>query len=279
MGLFRYTLRTFSRELLLILLAALWWVPFYFLVIVSLKSSSDLLANPFGFPHHLAFGNYSSAWSGVADDTLGSALESSLIITVGSVIVLIVIGSACAYTIARQAGRLGTGLYLLFLIGIIIPFQLGIIPIYSALRALGLNGTYPGMILLYTGLMMPLAVFLYTGFARAMPRDYEEAAYMDGASRLRTFVRVVFPLLRPATAAVAVLTSVIVWNDFFSQLIFLGGSSHETLPVIIYSFVGEYSTQWNLIFAAVVVTLIPVLVFYLFAQRQLVRGFTGGIKT
>jgi len=112
-----------------------------------------------------------------------------------------------------------------------------------------------------------------------MPRDYEEAAYMDGASRLRTFVRVVFPLLRPATAAVAVLASVVVWNDFFSQLVFLGGSSHQTLPVIIYSFVGEYSSQWNLIFAAVVVTLAPVLAFYLFAQRQLVRGFSGGIKT
>lgn len=279
MGLFRYTFRTFSRELVLILLAALWWVPFYFLTIVSLKSSGDLLADPFAFPRHLTFGNYSAAWSGVAGDTLGSALVSSLIITVGSVLALIVIGSVCAYAIARREGRLGTGLYLLFLVGIIIPFQMGIIPIYSALRTLGLNGTYPGMILLYTGLMMPLAVFLYTGFARTMPRDYEEAAYMDGASRLRTFVRVVFPLLRPATAAVAVLTSVIVWNDFFSQLVFLGGSSHQTLPVIIYSFVGEYSSQWNLIFAAVVITLAPVLAFYLFAQRQLVRGFSGGIKT
>jgi len=126
---------------------------------------------------------------------------------------------------------------------------------------------------------MPLAVFLYTGFIRALPRDYEEAAYMDGASRLRTFIRVVFPLLLPVTATVAVLASVIVWNDFFGQLIFLGGSSRETLPVIVYSFVGQYSSQWNLIFAAVVVTLAPVLAFYVFAQRQLVRGFSGGIKT
>jgi raffinose/stachyose/melibiose transport system permease protein len=279
MGMFRYTFRTFSRELLLIALAALWWVPFYFLVIVSLKPSSELVTDPFGFPHHLAFGNYSAAWSGVAGVTLGSALINSLIITVGSVIALIVIGSACAYAIARREGRLGTGLYLLFLIGIIIPFQLGVIPVYSALRATGLTGTYPGMILLYTGLMMPLAVFLYTGFARAMPRDYEEAAYMDGASRLRTFARVVFPLLRPATATVAVLTSVIIWNDFFGQLIFLAGSPRQTLPVIIYSFVGQYASQWNLIFAAVVVSLAPVLAFYLFAQRQLIRGFSGGIKT
>lgn len=279
MGVFRYTYRTFSRELLLIALAAVWWIPFYYLVIVSLKPSSELVLHPFSFPHHLEFGNYSSAWSGVAGITLGSALKSSVIITVGSVLALIVIGSVCAYAIARREGRIGTSLYLLFVLGIIIPFQLGIIPAYVALRKIGVGGTYPGMILLYTGLLMPLAVFLYTGFVRQLPRDYEEAAYIDGASRLRTFVRVVFPLLRPATATVAVLASVIIWNDFFVQLVFLSGSPRQTLPVMIYSFVGQYTSQWNLIFAAVVVTITPVLVFYLFAQRQLIRGFSGGIKT
>lgn len=279
MGGFRYTWRTFSRELTLIAAAVLWWVPFYFLVIVSLKPSDELITDPFGFPHHLAFGNYPSAWTGVAGETLGSALKSSLIITVGSVIALTAIGSLCAYAIARREGRLGTGLYLAFVLGIIIPFQLGIIPAYVALRKLGLGGTYPGMILLYTGLLMPLAVFLYTGFVRQLPRDYEEAAYIDGASRLRTFVRVVFPLLRPVTATVAVLASVIVWNDFFVQLVFLSGSARQTLPVMIYSFVGQFTSEWNLIFAAVVVTITPVLAFYLFAQRQLIRGFSGGIKT
>lgn len=279
MGLFRYTRKTFGRELLLIALAAVWWVPFYFLIIISLKPSSELLTHPASFPSHIEFSNYSSAWSGVAGVTLGDALKSSAIITIGSVLALILIGSVCAYTIARREGRLGTGMYFLFVIGIIIPFQLGIIPTYVALRQLGLGGTYLGMILLYTGLMMPLTVFLYAGFVRTLPRDYEEAAYIDGASRLRTFVQVVFPLLRPATATVAVLTTVIIWNDFFVQLIFLTGSSHQTLPVIVYSFVGQYASQWNLIFAAVLVTIAPILIFYLFAQRQLIRGFAGGIKT
>jgi raffinose/stachyose/melibiose transport system permease protein len=126
---------------------------------------------------------------------------------------------------------------------------------------------------------MPLTVFLYTGFVRQLPRDYEEAAYIDGASRLRTFLLVVFPLLRPVTATVAVLASVIVWNDFFVQLVFLAGSPRQTLPVMIYSFVGQFTSEWNLIFAAIVVTITPVLAFYLFAQRQLIRGFSGGIKT
>lgn len=279
MGLFRYTIRTFGRELALILVAAIWWIPFYFLITVSLKSDSETLTHPSSLPSHVELGNFSSAWQGVAGVTLGDALKSSAIITAGSIVGLIVIGSVCAYPIARREGRISTGLYGLFVIGIIIPFQLGLIPIYVTMRKLGLAGTYPGTILLYTGLLMPLSVFLYTGFVRRLPRDYEEAAYVDGASRLRTFLRVVFPLLRPVTATVAMLATVIIWNDFFVQVIFLSGSPRLTLPVAVYSFVGQYATQWNLVFAAVIITILPLLAFYLFAQRQLIRGFSGGVKT
>ena len=125
---------------------------------------------------------------------------------------------------------------------------------------------------------MPLTVFLYTGFIRALPRDYEEAARVDGAGIVRTYARVVFPLLRPITATVAALIGIVVWNEFFITLIFLAGSHAETLPVAVYSFVNDYGAQWNLIFAGVAITVAPVLVFYLFAQRQLIRGFSGGVK-
>ena len=134
------------------------------------------------------------------------------------------------------------------------------------------------MILLWVGIATPVSVFLYTGFIRALPPDYEEAARVDGASTLRTFVRVVFPLLRPVTATVAILTGLFVWNDFFVSLIFLSGSDRQTLPVQIYSFVGEFATQWNLVFAAIVIALIPVMLFFIVAQRQLIRGFSGGIR-
>ena len=134
------------------------------------------------------------------------------------------------------------------------------------------------MILLHTGLLMPLSVFLYAGFVRTIPRDYEEAAYVDGAGRFLTFTRVIFPLLLPITATVAVITGVIVWNDFFLQLIFLAGSHKQTVPVAIYGFVGEYATNWSLIFATVLLSIIPIMLFYMFAQRQLIRGFSGGIK-
>lgn len=279
MGLFRYTRRTFARELGLLLVAAIWWVPFYFLVIGALKPQSEVYTTSAAkLPSTLAWSNFSQAWAGTGGYTLGSSLKNSLIITIGSVLVLVVIGSLSAYALSRQPGKLGNGLYLVFTLGIIVPFQLGIVPTYVAMRHLGISTSYVGMILLHSGLLMPLSVFLYTGFVRTLPRDYEEAAYVDGAGRLFTFVRVVFPLLLPVTATVAVLSGVIVWNDFFLQLIFLAGSAKQTIPVAIYSFVGEYSTNWSLVFATVIVSIAPVLFFYLFAQRQLIRGFGGGIK-
>ena len=125
------------------------------------------------------------------------------------------------------------------MVGIILPFQLAIIPLFVAMRDLGLIGNYLGMIVLNVGLLMPLTVFLYTGFIRALPRDYEEAARVDGAGILRTYARVVFPLLWPITATVAVLIGIIVWNEFFIALIFLSGSRDQTLPVALYSFVGD----------------------------------------
>jgi raffinose/stachyose/melibiose transport system permease protein len=272
----RYTRRALLRELALLVIAAIWWVPFYFLVIISLKPDLEALQSPLSFPKDVDIGNFSTAWH---DAALGRSLVNSLVITGGSVLALIAIGSICAYTIARRPGRMGTALYLLFVLGIILPFQLGLVPTYAVLRHLHLVGSYLGIILLYTGIWMPFAVFLYTGFVRSLPKEYEEASLVDGASTLRTFRRVVFPLLRPVTGTVAIFTGLIIWNDFFLSLIFLNGTKKTPLPVAVYTFVGAFASRWNLIFAAVIVSLLPVLIFFLFAQRQLIRGFTGGIKT
>jgi raffinose/stachyose/melibiose transport system permease protein len=278
LALFRYTWRTFSRELTLILVAAIFFIPVYLLVTLSMKSTADVFTKPLSFPTHPEFSNFSRAWNGPAGISLGRALLNSTIISVGSVAGLIMIGSLCAYTLARRPSKLSTGMYIMFLIGVIVPFQLGVVPIFVAMRQLHLVPSYFGMIILNLGLLMPLTVFLYTGFVRSMPKEYEEAAQVDGAGLMRTFIRVVFPLLRPVTGTVAVLTGVITWNEFFLPLIFLSGSDYQTLPVAVYSFVGEYVTQWNFIFASVVIAITPILAFYLFAQRQLIRGFAGGIR-
>jgi raffinose/stachyose/melibiose transport system permease protein len=272
----RYTGKTLARELVLLLIAAIWWIPFYFLVVISLKPTDEIFLSPMTFPSRLATENYPDVWS---EGNLGRALLNSFVLTGGTVIALVALGSICAYAIARRPGKLGAGLYVLFVLGIILPFQLGLVPTYTVLRELDLVGSYLGMILLYTGIWMPFSVFLYTGFVRALPRDYEEAAQVDGAGMMRTFRRVVFPLLRPVTGSVAILTGLIIWNDFFLSLIFLSGTPNTPLPVAVYSFVGEFASRWNYIFVAVAISIVPVLLFFLFAQRQLIRGFTGGIKS
>jgi raffinose/stachyose/melibiose transport system permease protein len=275
----RYTPATFVREILLILTTIVVLFPFYLLVVMALKDTKEAtVSSPVALPSAPTLENFVTVLSGEGSRNVLAGLLNSTIITVGSVLVLIVLGSLAAYAIARRPGRLGGAAYVSFVVGIILPFQLAIIPTYVALRVLGLLGTHIGMILLYTGLLMPLTVFLYTGFARALPRDYEEAAAIDGASRIRIFIKIVFPLLAPATGTVAILTGLIVWNDFFNALIFLSGSRSTTLPVMVYSFVGENVTAWNLVFTVVIISMIPILAFYLFAQKKFIQGFAGGMK-
>ncbi|MFJ9243847.1 carbohydrate ABC transporter permease [Streptomyces sp. NPDC101776] len=274
----RYRPRTFGREILMLVAAAIWWVPFYLIVALSFQDSDEVSHRSLKLPlTHPEFSNFSNAWSDPVNG-MEHGMLSSLVITVGSVAVIVVLASLGAYAIARHSGRLNNGLYVTFVLGIVMPYQLGLIPAFVALREMGLVGTYLGMIVLYTGLEMPTAIFLYAGFIRALPTEYEEAALVDGATPLRIFWRVVFPLLAPVTATVAVVTALFVWNDFFTQLVFLGGTDNQTLPVAIYGFVGEFTTQWNYVFAGVVLSVLPVLAFFVLTQRKLVKGFAGGIK-
>jgi raffinose/stachyose/melibiose transport system permease protein len=274
----RYTRGTFIRELVFVLVAAVFCAPFYVLIVLALDTTAQATKTPLSFPWPPHWGNFSQAWNTGGQAGLGSAMQSSVIITVSSVVGLIALGSLCAYVLARRNDRMADVVYILFVLGIILPFQLAIIPLYVGMLHLGLVGSYAGMILLNIGLLMPLTVFLYTGFIRALPRDYEEAALIDGAGTLATYTRIVFPLLRPVTGTVAVLVGIIVWNEFFTALVFLGGSRYQTLPVAILSFVGDYAARWNLIFAGIAIAVAPALAFYLFAQRRLMHGYASGIK-
>jgi raffinose/stachyose/melibiose transport system permease protein len=222
--------------------------------------------------------NFAEVLTGGGDSNILLGLMHSVIITLGSIAGMVIIGSLAAYVLVRSTQRWGTITFYLFLVAIILPTQLGLIPLYIGARTLGLTGSMWGMIVLYVGTLMPLAVFLYAGFFRNLPRDYEEAAAIDGASPGRVFFRIVLPLMAPATGTVAILTGLIVWNDFFSALIFLGGSDVQTLTVSMYYYVGSLVSAWNKIFAIVIISMVPILAFYLFAQKKFIQGFAGGIK-
>ena len=217
-------------------------------------------------------------FTGQGQTNILQGLMNSVIITAGSIVGLVLLGALTGYVIARSARRWSKAVYYLFLIAIVLPTQLGTVPLYIGARTIGLTGTLWGMIILFVAMMLPLAIFLYAGFFRGLGTEYEEAATIDGASRTQIFFRIVLPLMAPATGTVAILTGLIVWNDFFTALIFLGGSANQTLPVAMYYFIGSLVSQWNKVFAIVLISMIPILVFYLFAQKQFIRGFAGGLK-
>jgi len=276
---FRYTKATALRELIVWVAALLTMLPFYFLVVTALKPDEELLSTGSSeLPSRPTVGNFTEVLTTGGDSNILLGLLHSVVITAGSILGMVVLGSLAAYVLARSTRRWGAVAFYLFLTAIVLPTQLGLIPLYIGARQIGLVGSLWGMIILYVGTLMPLAVFLYAGFFRNLPRDYEEAAALDGAGPARVFFRVVLPLMAPATGTVAILTGLIVWNDFFSALIFLGGSENQTLPVSMYYFVGSLVSQWNKIFAIVIISMVPILAFYLFAQKKFIQGFAGGIK-
>jgi raffinose/stachyose/melibiose transport system permease protein len=276
---FRYTKATAFRELVVWLAALLTLMPFYFLVITALKPSEELLTTGTSAPpSRPTIENFTEVLTGGGDSNILLGLFHSVVITLGSIGGMVILGSLAAYVLVRNTQRWGTIAFYLFLVAIILPTQLGLIPLYIGARTVGLTGSMWGMIILYVGTLMPLAVFLYAGFFRGLPRDYEEAAAIDGASPSRVFFRIVLPLMAPATGTVAILTGLIVWNDFFTSLIFLGGSDVQTLTVSMYYYVGSLVSAWNKIFAIVIISMVPILAFYLFAQKRFIQGFAGGIK-
>ena len=198
---FRYTKTSLVIEIVTILGALIMLLPFWILLITAFKSGDEVLTTPAIAPSaHPTLSNFTALFSGqTGQGSIFEALLSSVFITVGSIVGLVVLGSLAAYVLARSTRRWSTRAYYLFVVAIILPTQLGTLPIYIGARQLGLVGTPWGMILIYTGVLLPLSVFLYAGFFRGLPRDYEEAAAIDGATPFQVFRRVVFPLMSPAT--------------------------------------------------------------------------------
>lgn len=264
-----------GRELGMIVVAAIFLFPFYVFLTVALKTPAHLAASPLAFPTEPALANFAEAWQ---EGDLGQAMANSAIVTTLSVGMLVLIGSIAAYLLARRASRVSYGLYLLFLLGLMIPLQLGMVPLYQFMRDVNLLQTYTSLIIFEVGHQLPLVVFLYTGFLRALPREYEEAARVDGAGTMSAFRRIVFPLLRPITGTVVILSAINIWNSFLIPLLYVGGSDQRTLPVAIFAFRGEFASQWQIIFAGMGIAILPILVVYFLLQKYIIRGFASGIK-
>ena len=276
---FRYTKLTAFRELLVWLVTLVGLLPFYLLIVTALKPDEEVLTtSAVAPPSTIDFGAFVEVLTTGGRNSIPMSIVNSVIITVGAIAGLVLLGSVTAYVIARRTQAWSNATYYLVLIAIILPAQLGTVPLYIGARSVGLTGNALGMILLWIGILLPLAIFLYASFFRGLTTEYEEAAVIDGATPTQAFFRVVLPLMSPATGTVAILAGLIVWNDFFNSLIFLGGSETQTLPVAMYTYVGGLVSAWNKIFAVVIISMIPILLFYMFAQKRFIQGFAGGLK-
>jgi raffinose/stachyose/melibiose transport system permease protein len=270
----RYTRRTLALEMLMIAVAIVFAFPVYVLVNLAIRAPSDT-SSPISPTLTPTLGNFTEAWR---EGGLGGALINSAVVTVVSVLIVLAVSALAAYPLARSTAHWSRGTFLVIMLGLILPFQLAALPLYQTVRDLGLLGSIWSLVLFYAGLQVPFTTFLYTGFLRALPRDFEEAAFIDGGSAVQTFRHVVFPMLKPITVTALVLNTVSIWNDFFTPLLYLSGTDQQTMPVAVAGFVGQYVSDWNLIFAALLISIVPVLAVYLALQRSIINGFAGGLK-
>lgn len=264
---------TIGIYLLLGALAIVFLYPMVLMILASFKSTPELFRNPFGLPESWSLDTFRDVWTRAS---FGTYLRNSVLVTGGSVLLLLLCATPAAYALTRYSFRLRTPIFLFFLAGIMIPMRLGVLPLYLLMRDLGLLDTLWSLILTYAASGMPMSVLLLSVFFRGLPRDLEDAARIDGASELTTFTRIMVPLARPGIATVTIVNVVPWWNDFFFPLLFITDNAWKTVPLGMQMFFGQHLTNWSLVFSGMVLASLPLLILYLLMSRQFIAGLTAG---
>lgn len=265
--------RQIPKHIFLSTFGAIFFLPVVLMLVMSFKSTQEIFMNPFGLPKSLTLASFYKAWT-VAN--FGTYIWNSLFVTITSVLLVLACASMVAHAIARYTFR-GNGLTLFFfLITIMIPIKLGVLPLFLLMQRLHLLNTHWSLILIYAASGMPFSVFLLTGFFQALPKELEYAARIDGCNEFQVFWRVMLPLARPGLGTVAIFNFVSLWNEFFFPLIFIRSDRLKTIPVGMTMFFGTYQTDWGMLFAGMVMASLPMLVVYLIASKQLISGLTAG---
>ena len=255
-------------QILLVLFTLVFLSPMIYMVLNSFKPYSQMLKDPWGLPNTLFLDNYIKAFTQMK---FFQSLYNSAFITIVSVFLIVVLGGLAAYPITRFDNRLTRFLSVYFLIGYMVPTQVLIVQIFSVMKKMHLINTKTGLILVYAA-GVSFAVFMYQGFIRSMPVDMEESALIDGARPWQMFWKVVFPLLKPASATLIIFQTMWIWNDFVLSSLFLSSRKNLTLLLELHQCIGEFSLDWSVMLAV----MFPMLVFYLLMQKQIIAGMTAG---
>jgi raffinose/stachyose/melibiose transport system permease protein len=263
------------RPVTALAVTTVFFVPLYLVLTNVFKPGGQISASPASLPRPPTLDNIVAVLTR-PDRLFWVSLTNSVIVTTVSVLVLVVLSAMLGHYVARTRSRWARALTLVLLAGLMIPPQVILIPITDVLRAAHLMATVQGLILFNVGYYLPFGMFVFAGFIRTIPIELEEAATIDGASRAQVFWRVVFPLLRPASASVMIFLGVWIWNDFIDPLIILGPGRGTTVTTGVYRAIGQYQSDFGSVFALMFLATLPVLAFYLALQRHFVKGLTGG---
>lgn len=264
-----------TSHTLLSLWSAIVIVPLLWVLMSSFKTTKEILDSPFALPKHLSFDNYVSAWNGSG---IGQYFANTLIIVGVSLVVVMLLGSMCAYVLARFSFFGSRAIYVLMLAGLTFPVFLAIVPLFMILKDFSLLNSRPGLILTYVAFALPFTVFFLFSFFKSLPYEIQEAAYVDGASEWRTFFQVMLPMAKPGMAAVAIMNFLGLWNQFLLPISLNADKDNYVLSqgMAAYASSAGYALDFGQMFAAVMITIIPVLIVYILFQRQLQGSVSQG---
>jgi N-acetylglucosamine transport system permease protein len=250
-------------------------VPFLWVVLSSFKTTKEILASPFSLPAHWQFDNYAHAWT---DAGIRQFFLNTVIVVSVALVLVMLLGAMCAYVLARFTFPGSRAIYYLMLAGLTFPIFLAIVPLFFILKNIGLINTLPGLIMVYVAFALPFTVFFLYAFFRTLPDDVYEAALIDGAGEWKTFFRIMLPMARPGIAAVAIFNFLGLWNQFLLPVALNTDQSRYVLTQGMASFASQagYAVDFGALFAAVVITVVPVLIVYVIFQRRLEGSVSRG---
>lgn len=249
-------------------------LPLLWTFMSSFKTSSEIFASPFALPSQWRFDNYVRAWS---EAGIGSYFINSVIVVGAALVIVMVLGAMCAYVLARYTFPGSKAIYYLMLAGLTFPIFLAMVPLFFIMKNIGLLNTLPGLIMVYVGFALPFTVFFLFSFFKSLPHEITEAAALDGAGEWRTFFQVMLPMAKPGLASVAIFNFLGLWNQFLIP-VSINAAGPRVLSQGLAAFAGQmgYAVDFGALFAAVTVTVVPVLIVYIIFQRQLQGSVSQG---
>ncbi|GLX67354.1 carbohydrate ABC transporter permease [Paenibacillus glycanilyticus] len=261
-------------EVVMVLLSLLFLYPLFLAIINSFKSFGEVMKDVIALPHKLSFGNYEHVWNVINYPKL---FLNNFIITALGLAGIVLVSSIAAYKLARTKSRWSGLIYMLVIMPMLIPFQSIMLTVLKIARDLHITESTWGLGLLYWGFGAPLAVFIYHGFVKGIPKEIDESATIDGASGFRLFFLVIFPLLKSVTTTIVIIDVMWIWNDFLLPLLMVNGSPDtKTLTLAAYTFVGQYTSDWQFAMTAMVMAVLPSIVVFIFLQKYIVKGVVAG---